>query len=549
MGGYANARYYNDVWYSEDGANWTRVTGSAGWSKRHSHTSISYDDKIWVMGGYDGTPYKNDIWYSTDGVSWTRATGSAGWTRRYSHTSISYDDKIWVMGGSHTSMGTDENDVWYSTDGVSWTQATASAGWSGRNDHVILVYDNKMWVMGGHIYGDSARYDDVWYSEDGIDWYDAEVDPPIVSSRISTSIVSGVIPNSMTLLYDAESTVNGNTYASLLSTFGVSRLDECLTEGQNFLRVTATDDTDARNATTFDLSTESRFINIDTSAPAFRLSGDAATVAESSDDAACFDSGITIDGLWTNYHPGGNLESVDVFKTGTGTASCGTCTTFTTEQVNCNTLTTISAHANAVWTLPSGVDPATGIFTAQMCNGEFPLYDANSSCVWGCSGDFARDESLDTCVPLPETVSYDPYGVVCDERYEYDEDTDTCTFITQEAVALGEGLFILMDDPTGKEVHAATLRDTPIDTNGSLMPAETCVTEMWSERFSYTGLEFDGKMWVMGGYGGGNVYSDVWYSEDGVTWTQATGSAPWNGRFGHQSLVYDDKMWVIGGYD
>ncbi|TSC90638.1 MAG: Kelch repeat type 1-containing protein, partial [Candidatus Berkelbacteria bacterium Licking1014_96] len=157
----------NDVWYSTDGVSWTQATASAAWSARYSHTSLVYDNKMWVLGGRDFLgSYKNDVWYSTDGVSWTQATASAGWSIRQGLTSLLYDNKMWVMGGY---SGTYKNDVWYSTDGVSWTQATASAGWTARTSHTSLVYDNKIWVIGGG----TPYLNDVWYSTDGAAWSQA----------------------------------------------------------------------------------------------------------------------------------------------------------------------------------------------------------------------------------------------------------------------------------------------------------------------------------------------------------------------------------------
>jgi len=55
-------------------------------------------------------------------------------------------------------------------------------------------------------------------------------------------------------------------------------------------------------------------------------------------------------------------------------------------------------------------------------------------------------------------------------------------------------------------------------------------------------------MWVIGGYDG-SLKNDVWYSIDGISWTQATASAAFSTRYSHSSLVYQSKMWVIGGYD
>ena len=54
-------------------------------------------------------------------------------------------------------------------------------------------------------------------------------------------------------------------------------------------------------------------------------------------------------------------------------------------------------------------------------------------------------------------------------------------------------------------------------------------------------------MWVGGGSRGSTYLRDVWYSTDGVTWTQATSTAGWSARDGACSWVYDGKMWVGGG--
>jgi len=137
---------------------WTQATSSASWSTRSYHTSVVYDNKMWIIGGYGVSGPKNDVWYSSDGITWTQATSSASWSARDSHTSVVYDNKMWVIGGYASSSY--KNDVWYSINGITWTQAP-SAPWSARCFHTSVVYDNKMWVMGGAISGGSKN--DVWF--------------------------------------------------------------------------------------------------------------------------------------------------------------------------------------------------------------------------------------------------------------------------------------------------------------------------------------------------------------------------------------------------
>lgn len=73
-------------------------------------------------------------------------------------------------------------------------------------------------------------------------------------------------------------------------------------------------------------------------------------------------------------------------------------------------------------------------------------------------------------------------------------------------------------------------------------------TAPWPGRFLFPAVVFNGKIWVLGGEecNGGHL-NDVWYSSDGASWTQATAHAPWVARSGHVALVYDGKIWVMGG--
>jgi len=72
----------------------------------------------------------------------------------------------------------------------------------------------------------------------------------------------------------------------------------------------------------------------------------------------------------------------------------------------------------------------------------------------------------------------------------------------------------------------------------------------WANRSAMGTVTYDNKMWVLGGMGGTDGtahYNDVWWSVDGSNWTQATNAAPWAQRGMLQSIVFDNKMWVIGG--
>lgn len=81
--------YYNDVWKSGDGMTWEQVTASAAWSPRAGAAAVVKDGYIYLFGGEVGficqpvpgcdPPYFNDVWRTQDGANWELVTADAGW--------------------------------------------------------------------------------------------------------------------------------------------------------------------------------------------------------------------------------------------------------------------------------------------------------------------------------------------------------------------------------------------------------------------------------------------------------------------------------------
>lgn len=74
----------------------------------------------------------------------------------------------------------------------------------------------------------------------------------------------------------------------------------------------------------------------------------------------------------------------------------------------------------------------------------------------------------------------------------------------------------------------------------------------FSARYYHSSVVYNNEIWVIGGVGnisGNYIYkNDVWtLPRGGSSWTQVTSSAAFGVRYLHASVVYDDKMWVIGG--
>ncbi|MEM7374741.1 MAG: hypothetical protein AAF587_39480 [Bacteroidota bacterium] len=156
----------NDVWSSEDGINWTEETASAAWAPRAVHTSVVFDGKMWVLGGnssYSSGSEFSDVWYSEDGVNWTLAVDNAPFQGRYNHEMLVYDDKMWIIGGRDVNKSYSAKQIWNSSDGVNWTLINDNYGFGFANTGEVLEYDDKMWLIGG--YNDNVRW-----STDGITW-------------------------------------------------------------------------------------------------------------------------------------------------------------------------------------------------------------------------------------------------------------------------------------------------------------------------------------------------------------------------------------------
>lgn len=161
IGGY-DGKYLNDVWYSEDGQKWALATAEAPWKGRCMHTLEIFNNKLYLIGGrrnMEGTIEKlfNDVWYTEDGINWQKATGKA-FSKRYSHESVVFDNKLWVIGGSYFSH---KNDSWFTEDGNIWHKELSNAPWSKRFGGACIVKDNKLYLIGGKV-GQGKFKNDVW---------------------------------------------------------------------------------------------------------------------------------------------------------------------------------------------------------------------------------------------------------------------------------------------------------------------------------------------------------------------------------------------------
>lgn len=166
VGGFDGANYFNDVWASPDGTNWSQQVSAAPWGKRAGQKIVVFQDKMYIMGGSNAGVFFNDVWVSSDGVNWAQTTANAAWGARNGFGAVSFNNGMWVLGGVN-SVGGRLNDVWFSIDGATWVQQVLNAGWSARGLFGCAAFLNKIYVFGGN---DGALKNDTWSSVDGITW-------------------------------------------------------------------------------------------------------------------------------------------------------------------------------------------------------------------------------------------------------------------------------------------------------------------------------------------------------------------------------------------
>jgi hypothetical protein len=120
----------NDVWFSEDGIDWTEADTSKSaemWAGRGGHKAVVCDGKMWVFGGRDqgelpsssdDTVYE-DIWHSADGEIWRKAADLPPWPEDSQYTVFSFKDSLWAIAQDYLGGGEYDEGIWRS-EGVPW---------------------------------------------------------------------------------------------------------------------------------------------------------------------------------------------------------------------------------------------------------------------------------------------------------------------------------------------------------------------------------------------------------------------------------------------
>ena len=163
IGGPPVREYFNDVWRSrDDGRTWKKLTGSAPWAKRAGAATVVKGGDMYVLGGEVGfacfepgcvPPYFNDVWRSSNGKDWTQLTKAAGWSPRPGHKCEVVKGKIVCFGGF--GLPTNPTDAWWSKKGSTWTKLPGNSWNAVSPDEAKYDFDSAV-IPGGR--GGKAIY-------------------------------------------------------------------------------------------------------------------------------------------------------------------------------------------------------------------------------------------------------------------------------------------------------------------------------------------------------------------------------------------------------
>ena len=529
----------NDVWRSTDnGATWTEVNASAGWTPRKLHSSVAMPDgSIVLMGGLSNSGYMNDVWRSTDnGATWTLVNANAGWMGRFGHSSVVMPDgNIVLMGGDDGGFMTYKNDVWRSTDnGATWTLVNANAGWIGREGHSSVVMpDGSIVLTGGFVPPTTNNYrNDAWRSTDiGVTW-------TLVNANAGWT---GRVRHSSVAMPDGSIVLMGGYHFSG-NMNDVWRFMPTGSSAQNPSHTYTTPGTyqialQAYNADGYDSTRKAGYITVNAPAPVANLTG-TPTSGQAPLTVSFTDLSTNNPTGWAWYFGDENYSQAWTQQT----ASAGWLARYGH--------TSVAMRDGSVVLMGGSVGDLQNDVWRSMDNGiTWQQMTANAG--WS-------PRYLHSSVVMPDgSIVLMGGGYGKNDVWRSMDYGATWTQVNSSAgwsarsghtsVVMSDGSIVLMG---GLDSHVTSLNDVWRSTDNGSTWQQMTAGAGWSPRNFHSSVAMpDGSIVLIGGNNGTNS-NDVWRSTDfGATWTEINASAGWSARNGHSSIAMSDgSIFLTGGY-
>lgn len=160
---YSTSTIYQDVWYSEDGSNWTMASNSTPFTVRSNSSSLlKYETALCFIDSFE-----KEVYFTYDGNNWYLATSTPDFPNYTISKAFVFNNKLWLLMGEN--IGTSNFQLWSSTNGVVWNLESSDTGIVTRSNFDLTVYNNEIWLTSGFL-GGSNNAGDLWKSNDGVNW-------------------------------------------------------------------------------------------------------------------------------------------------------------------------------------------------------------------------------------------------------------------------------------------------------------------------------------------------------------------------------------------
>jgi len=520
-----NVVYYNDVYHSPDGMNWTASTYNAAFPARAEAAAVTARNNLWFFGGNTSSGTVSDGWVSNFGFAptytptftptidpnsvWTQAVTNTGFTPRSGAGVAVFNaasgpwqgNRLWMVGGYNNSLGP-LGDVWSSPDGVNWNLATDNVPWDEQDQVVCTAFQNKLWAFNIVVPADNGNpaVQEAFNSVDGVNWIPVTTVINFLNTNDQYFAVQNAFTGSNQLyvfttnggLYSSSDGNNwqsaGGVYNSFGGSGGYAPQPFFFNGGIWF----------------YDLYPGNLFLNY------------SAGITYT----APFDIGDSYDAVTLNgsmYLVGNGAQDEWGSDDGKNWKQISTSLSFEPR-----TDYALAVFNGKIWVM-GGTDP----------NGN-SLGD-----VWYAPvGPLNATPTTPTSTPTPSPV-FSPTPTPTPQFTPTFTPSPTLTFTPSS---------------TPSDTSTALLSPTPTPTQaltpGADWVANGQVGYTFANRREQTTTAFNGSLYVIGGTlneNNGTPLSDIYNSSDGIHWSPVTNQAPFGARWGQAAVSFNGALWVYGG--
>ncbi|MCA8935090.1 MAG: putative Ig domain-containing protein [Planctomycetes bacterium] len=431
--------------------------------------------------------------------TWTR---EGTWKVPSEHASVVFNNKIWITGGTN-ERGYDYESIRCSTDGTNWTNA-GQAPWGARVGHTLAVLNGRIWLMGGRD-ANYVRQNDVWSSADGVNWTQ-ETAAAAWTPRMDHASV--VFNNRLWVIGgfasgggggDAWSSADGINWTLETNAVGWgSKSTHSAVAFNGKIWVTGGDNDSAEVWS----SPDGIAWTLETSTPGWAGRENHTSVVLNGEMLVI----------------GGYSDSIDEVKNDVWSSTDGLNWTAKTTQ--------------AGWGGRRGHTSVVLGGSVYVIGGSYIVLQTSQLTVFAvCDNDWASSDAVNWTQAGGNTSwigRHDFRAVEFRSRM----------WVVGGSVRHASGVSNLMNNEVWSSANGRDWRFETIAPFGG--------------RTNFALASFNGKLWVIGGYGvdadnGEGTCNDIWSTVDGINWTLETASAAFSRREAVTAVEFNNRLWLVGG--